>query len=115
VFLALKSGELAAETIAEALQEDDTSAARLSSFQPGLERAITAVYGLVKAFYSNDFSFGEFLRAYPHLQRSVTRILIGDVFDTSFDDLFQAMSRFQLERAETMSLDPATLRTERSA
>ncbi|HVS15819.1 MAG TPA: tryptophan 7-halogenase [Thermoanaerobaculia bacterium] len=111
VFLALKSGELAAETIVEALAEGDVSGERLAAFQPHMDRAIAAVHGLVRAFYSQDFSFGEFLRSSPHLQRSVTRVLIGDVFDSSFDDLFQAMERFQLDRAETLSLRPSELRS----
>ncbi|HVS65651.1 MAG TPA: NAD(P)/FAD-dependent oxidoreductase [Thermoanaerobaculia bacterium] len=109
VFLALKSGELAAETAAVAIADGDVSGERLGAFQSELERAISAVHRLVQAFYSRDFSFGEFLRMFPHLQRSVTRILIGDVFDSSYDDLFQAMETFRLERADTVSLSPTEL------
>ncbi len=95
VFLALKSGELAAEAIADGIDRGDLSAAQLGSFRPRLMHGVEAIRKLVESFYAPDFSFGEFLKAYPHHQNNVTRILIGDVLDPYFGDLFDSMAEFR--------------------
>ena len=97
IFLALFSGVMAAQSTAEAIQAGDVSAAKLSEFQPRLNRGTDAIRSLVEAFYNKNFSFGRFLKQYPHHQSGVTRILIGDVFDQPFDDLFSDMSTFLAE------------------
>ncbi len=95
VFLALKSGEMAATAVLEGLAQDDLGEARLSAFQPVLKRGMESVLGLVQSFYAEDFSFGGFLREYPHHQRDVTRILIGDVFEAEFIELFSDMESYK--------------------
>jgi flavin-dependent dehydrogenase len=80
VFLALKSGEMAADTIHEALLRGDTSAASLSRWGEALAEGMTAIRKLVYAFYTPNFSFGKFLRQYPGFKGDITDLLIGNVF-----------------------------------
>ena len=94
VFLALKSGELAAEASMEAIAAGDVSAERLGGFQPLLMRGVEAVRQLVNVFYDPNFSVGSFLRLYPQHQGKVTRILIGDVFELDFTSMFEDMAAF---------------------
>ena len=53
---------------------------------------------LVESFYCKDFSFGSFLKRYPQHQRAVTQILIGDVFERDFDELFADMKDMREDR-----------------
>ncbi len=94
VFLALKSGEMAAEAAIAAVAADDLSGERLGAFQPLLLRGVEAVRQLVNVFYDPDFSIGSFLRQYPRHQSKVTRILIGDVFEPDFASMFEDMATF---------------------
>lgn len=95
VFLALKSGEMAAEAILDGLKNDDLSANQLGRFEPDLRRGMDAVLGLVRSFYSPDFSFGGFLRRYPEHQEDVTKILVGDVFGQDFSSFFDHVKAYQ--------------------
>jgi flavin-dependent dehydrogenase len=61
VYLALKSAELAAETIDEAIREGDLSAERLGAFGPRLTAGLESFRKLVYAFYTEGFSFSKFL------------------------------------------------------
>jgi flavin-dependent dehydrogenase len=94
VFLALKSGEMAAEAAIEAIAAGDASGERLGAFQPLLMRGVEAVRQLVNVFYDRNFSVGAFLRLYPQHQSKVTRILIGDVFELDFASMFEDMAIF---------------------
>ena len=91
LLLALKSGEMGADSILDAFEHDDFSAARLGSFGPLLEKGMRPIRGLVNAFYSRDFSFGAFLRRHPEHQKDIVDILVGRVFDREFDALFEHM------------------------
>jgi flavin-dependent dehydrogenase len=93
VLLALKSGEAVGDVVADALdQETDpgkpVSGARLSVFAPRLLEGISAFRRLVYAFYDEEFSFGRFLKKFPHHRRDIVSILVGDVFDRDFEPLF---------------------------
>lgn len=92
VFLALKSGELAADAITEALDKNDVSGAQLGKFEAELLDGMDAIRKLVYAFYTPDFSFGKFLKKHPECQNDVVNILIGNVFRTNVNGLFDAMS-----------------------
>ena len=94
VFLALKSGEMAAEASIDAVAAGDVSGERLGAFQPLLMRGVEAVRQLVNVFYDPNFSVGSFLRLYPQHQSKVTRILIGDVFEVDFTSMFEDMAAF---------------------
>jgi flavin-dependent dehydrogenase len=94
VYLALKSGELAADAIDAALVAGDTSASRFAEYGDRLCRGIENMRKLVYAFYDPDFSFGRMLKAYPQHRGDLTDSLIGDLFDRDFSELYAAMSEF---------------------
>lgn len=89
VFLALKMGELTADTVHAALKEGDTSGRRLGLHGPKVARGMQLIRQLVYAFYNPNFSFGAFNRDYPQFHDQVVRLLIGDVFENDdFDEVF---------------------------
>ena len=94
VFLALKSGEMAAEAVSSALRDGDCSAGRLGAFGPTLIRGTEAIERLVHAFYAPGFSFATFVRAHPNHRRSLVDLLVGDVFEKRFDELFSDLDGF---------------------
>jgi flavin-dependent dehydrogenase len=89
VLLALRSAEFAADNVAEALREGDTSGERLGRFAPRVSRGMWAFRQLVYSFYNREFSFGRFLRAHPEHRLAIISILVGDVFDMDFGPLFR--------------------------
>jgi flavin-dependent dehydrogenase len=91
VFLALKSGEMAADAIGEALAKGDFSAEQLGGFGPELVRGMEAVRKMVYAFYSKDFNFGEFLKRYPHCKQGVIDVLSGNLFSEHVEPIFGPM------------------------
>jgi flavin-dependent dehydrogenase len=91
VFLALKSGELVADAVNEALAADDLSAERLGSWRPEYLRGLENFRNLVYAFYTPGFSFGTFLRKHPEYRTNLVDILIGDVFKPEVGEMFEAM------------------------
>lgn len=96
VFLALKSGELAADSIHEALRAGDSSAGRFATYSEELCAGIEKMRKIVYAFYDPGFSFGKVIRNHPDLRGSLTDLLIGDVFnpEKDFDALFAAIGEF---------------------
>ena len=90
VLLALKSGQLAADAIADGLAKSDTSAAQLGAWGPTFNRGVDRMRRLVCEYYAG-FSFGEFVRNFPELRGTVTDLLIGDLFDDRVDKVWPAM------------------------
>lgn len=84
VMLALKSGEMAADAIADGLAKGDTSAAQLGTWGPLLNKGIDRMRRLVCEYY-DGFNFGRFVKEYPHLRGKITDLLIGDLFDDHVD------------------------------
>jgi flavin-dependent dehydrogenase len=90
VLLALKSGELAADAIAEGLARGDVSAAQLGKWGPMFNRGVDRMRRLVCEYY-DGFSFGNFVRNFPKLKGLVTDLLIGDLFTDRVDAVWQPM------------------------
>ena len=91
VLLALKSGELAADAIADGLarrrhQRARNSARGATNFNDGVDR----MRRLVCEYY-DGFSFGNFVRNYPELRGTVTDLLIGDLFTDRVDKVWGPM------------------------
>nr|BAL53977.1 alkylhalidase [uncultured Planctomycetota bacterium] len=104
VFLALKSGELAADAIVEGLEKGDLSGGQLGKWAPGFVRGMEAMRKLVYAFYEG-FSFGQFVREYPQYRRHIIDLLVGDLFKEGVDEVFEAMRRYvDLPEAETVAV-----------
>jgi flavin-dependent dehydrogenase len=87
VLLALKSGELAADAIAEGIAKGDTSAAQLGKWGPNFEKGVDRMRRLVCEYY-DGFSFGRFVKTFPQLKNTVTDLLIGDLFDDRVDEVW---------------------------
>jgi flavin-dependent dehydrogenase len=87
VLLALKSGELAADAIADGLAAGDTSAAQLGRWGEQFNKGVDRMRRLVCEYY-DGFSFGRFVKTYPHLKGKVTDLLIGDLFDDRVDEVW---------------------------
>jgi flavin-dependent dehydrogenase len=87
VLLALKSGELAADAVVQGLASGDTSAAQLGAWGPTFNEGVDRMRRLVCEYY-DGFSFGKMVRQYPHLQGTLTDILIGDLFTDRVDKVW---------------------------
>jgi flavin-dependent dehydrogenase len=90
VLLALKSGEMAADAIAEGLARGDVSAAQLGKWGPTFNRGVDRMRRLVCEYY-DGFSFGKFVRTFPQLKGLVTDLLIGDLFTDRVDAVWEPM------------------------
>ncbi len=92
VFLALKSGEMAADATHAALENGDTSAASFVKYGEDLCGHIETMRKIVYAFYDRDFSFGKLIRRNPELRPKLTDLLIGNVEGVDFTELLEAIS-----------------------
>lgn len=103
VFLALASGEMAADAIHAGLVENDLGASSLGRFESTLTQGVDALKQLVRSYYDPDFSFGAFLRQYPHRRGDLVDMLVGRVFERSpaglLADLEEHLALTRVERA----------------
>ncbi|MGD8330798.1 MAG: NAD(P)/FAD-dependent oxidoreductase [Acidobacteriota bacterium] len=95
VFLALKGGEMAADSILAAFAEDDFSAASLGRHADELIVGIDALRKLVYAYYDPEFSIAEFLERHPEQQEYLVHLLIGNVYRVNVDGLLRAMDEYR--------------------
>ena len=100
VYFAMKSAEMAADAIMTGLREGDTSAACLGSWTDEFNQATAWIRKLVQAFYTNDFSFGQFLREHPQHGANLTDLLIGRIFQDGVGHIFDDMDLL-LDQADT--------------
>ena len=105
VFLALKSGELAADSIHEALATGDLSGEKLGAHGPGFLAGMEAMRKLVYAFYEEGFSFAQFLAKYPQHRLDIVHLLVGNV-SVPTNGLFKDMATM-VRLPEEATLDPA--------
>ncbi|HEX5110299.1 MAG TPA: NAD(P)/FAD-dependent oxidoreductase [Vicinamibacterales bacterium] len=87
VLLALRSGEMAADAIAEGLKSGDTSAAQLGKWGASFNEGVDRMRRLVCEYYEG-FSFGSMIRAYPEMRGTLTDLLIGDLFHDRVDKVW---------------------------
>jgi len=93
VFLALKSGEMAADAIIEGMAKNDLSPAQLGKWGQTLCDGMHAIRKLVYAFYTKGFSFGKFMRMHPEFKKNLVDLLIGDVFRPEVNQIFDTMEK----------------------
>ena len=91
VYFALKSGEMAADTIVAGLAEQDTSAQRLNAWTEEFREGTQWIRKLVDAYYADDFSIGRFLKQHPHHISNLTDLLIGRIFYDGAGNIFEDM------------------------
>ena len=111
VLLALRSGEMAADSICAALEAGAPTGERLSIHEDRLRAGFKSFHLLVYAFYNKEFSFGRFLKAHPEHRQAIVDILVGDVFDRDFTKLFHDLG----EMIELPGYTEPPLRLEASA
>jgi len=87
ILLALKSGAVAADAIADGLDRADTSAAALGSWGPAYLAGMDRMRKLVRAFY-DGLNFGGIVRRHEDAKPLITDILIGDIFKPEIDGLW---------------------------
>jgi flavin-dependent dehydrogenase len=96
VLLALRSGEMAGETVAQALVSHDLSAERLGGWIEAYAKGVSRFRSLVDAFYHPDFSVARFIKQHPEHRGRLVDLLIGRGFssmtDSFLSDLRQQMS-----------------------
>ena len=90
MLLALKSGELAADAIIDGLKTGNTTGAQLGRWGDSFNQGVDRMRRLVCEYY-DGFSFGQFVKKYPHLRNTITDLLIGDLFDDKVDKVWQPM------------------------
>ncbi len=93
LFLALISGEMAADAIIEAFQKNDFTEHQLGSFGQRFMDGMEAFRKLVYAFYTKEFSFARFLSEYPEHLGGIVDILSGDVYRRDVTHIFPDMSK----------------------
>jgi flavin-dependent dehydrogenase len=98
VLLALRSGELAADSIIDALAAGDTSRARLGRWEAEFVKGMNRMRRMVCEYY-DGFSFGRFVRRFPHLKGAITDLLIGDLFKDELDTVFESIDLLHDETA----------------
>ena len=106
VFLALKSGEMAADAIHEGLNAGGVTAATFDGYRRDLHWALDQFRQLVLSFYDHTFSFGDFVRAYPDLHPRLVDALVGNVF-TDLQQLFDALREFAQQTSQGERPTPA--------
>jgi hypothetical protein len=104
VFLALRSGELAADAINEAFAKNDFSAGQLSKWGEQVAAGMQSIRALVYAFYTKGFSFGKFIREHPDFKKNLVDLLIGNVFYEGVNEIFGPMAEM-VELPEAMPLE----------
>jgi flavin-dependent dehydrogenase len=98
VLLALTSGQMAADAVAEGFAKGDLSAAQLGKWEADFVRGMERMRRLVCAYY-DGFSFGRFVRKHPHLKGYLTDLLIGDLFKDDVDAVWGPMEALRAEAA----------------
>ena len=93
LFLALKSGEMAADAINGAFESGDLSGERLGQFGTEFVKGMESFRKLVYAFYTKEFSFAKFLKQFPDCQQGIVDILSGNVFTKDVDQIFTPMAQ----------------------
>jgi len=107
VFLALKSGEMAADAIHAGLSTaGQVSAHHFDEYFKKQQHSVTSFRRLVMAFYDETFSFREFLQVYPEMNSLIIDTLVGNVF-TDLEPLYKALKEYG-QRQTRAHIDAAT-------
>ncbi len=96
VLLALRGGSVAADAVVEGLRNGDVSAAQLGKWAPEFNAGMDKMRELVIAYYEG-FSFGRFVKRYPHFKGHLTDLLIGNLFNDYVDEVFEPLAEMRAE------------------
>jgi len=96
LLMAPTSAEMAADSIADALDVNDPSEARLRLWEPEYNKAVDRMRKLVCAFY-DGLNFGKLVRKNPEKKNLITDILIGNLFNEQVDELWPLIDELRAE------------------
>jgi flavin-dependent dehydrogenase len=91
VFFAFVTGEKAADAVVDGLRGGDLSAQQLGCWCDEFKKGARWLRKLVDAFYTNEFSFGGFMKDNPQFRGNLTDLLIGRIFYDGAGDIFDEM------------------------
>jgi hypothetical protein len=95
VFLALKSGELAADAVDAALATPGpVPAGAFADYGNRICEGVEIMRKIVYAFYDPKFSFADLIRAHRDQRGPLTDCLIGNIEGRDYAPLFVAMKNF---------------------
>lgn len=98
VLLALRGASVASDAIVEGLQKGDFSGEQLGKWGPAFNEGMDRMRELVVAYYEG-FSFGAFVKKYPHFKGHLTDLLIGNLFNDHVAEVFPPLKEMIAERA----------------
>ena len=114
LFMALKSGEMAADAVHQGLAAGAVTAATFERYGRDMRWALDQFRQLVLSFYNERFSFREFIRAYPALHPRLVDALVGNIF-ADLGPLFDALREFSARDAPAGARQPVARTQERPA
>lgn len=91
VYFALVMADKASTAIVDGVKNNNVSAEQLGSWCEEFKSGAQWIRKLVEAFYSKEFSFGNFMAKHPELQGNLTDLLIGRIFYDGAGNLFEAL------------------------
>ena len=84
--------------------EDRDGGFQHGGWQADYDRGMARMRRLVLEYY-NGFSFGRFVKRFPHLKGLLTDLLIGDLFKNDLDEVFQRIDEVKAEEALAAAKD----------
>ena len=109
VFMALKSGEMAADAVHRGLDTGGVTAETFVDYERDMRWALDQFRQLVLSFYNQTFSFRDFIRAHPDLHPRLVDALVGNVF-ADLGPLFDALREFSARTSQPEAAQPAGAR-----
>ena len=106
VFMALKSGEMAADAVHRGLDAGGVTAETFVDYERDMRWALDQFRQLVLSFYNQTFSFRDFIRAHPDLHPRLVDALVGNVF-ADLGPLFEALQEFSARTSRPEAAQPA--------
>ena len=106
VFMALKSGEMAADAVHRGLDAGGVTAETFADYERDMRWALDQFRQLVLSFYNQTFSFRDFIRAHPDLHPRLVDALVGNVF-ADLGPLFEALREFSARTSQSELAQPA--------
>ncbi|MCY2975444.1 MAG: NAD(P)/FAD-dependent oxidoreductase [Planctomycetota bacterium] len=103
LMLALTSAGMAADSVADALDANDPSEARLRSWEIAHVKAMERMRYLVCAFY-DGLNFGKLVRKFPDKKHLITDVLIGNLFNDEVDQLKDMIAELVAEEQMAASV-----------
>lgn len=99
VYFALDMGVRAADAVVEGFRKGDLTADQLGCWTEDFKLGAMWVRKLVHAFYTKEFSIGQFMKEHPEHRGHLTDLLIGRIFNDAAGKMFEDMEK-SIEKAK---------------